>query len=637
MTARVRVRLRVSSGAVAISILAGIFHQDHTAAQQLPAALLPPFARGAVRGAPPEICGTLDPATEAVVRYRPRRLLDDNVPLSFDQNPVLLTGDYRGVVTLRNFLVSGDLASIQFKPVGDGPAETWERSDVTRIGNRIVSVFSPSWNQTQIGTAYAEQEVGFDNPYMYWGEVLPPGVAAGSGYGVYLRVISNSIPQVTIRQVADDVQYSSAVVNVRLDDFGNTLLLDDENYYAFDRVTKRFYDYFQDTYDSIGITTASVRVATPTFDAFHQRIRNDIRGIGQSLFDDSARYASAGRLSGVEFYTGAMMTSNRVVAHETAHRWAAFIDWAKLLGLTLAGHQPAAHDPLMTGGETRMGAVLSGSRRVESVNGAWTIQRTPPPILFHPYTLYAMGVVGAEVVPEITFFDDQGQFSAAHTSTPAAGTGVTGNTRAATAFNVMGMLGPRDGPTTRTWDQALVVVSSGRLLSRREMDYWTFYAQRTADPNGSGVVSWNGYGSFDLATSRRIDLVHEIRPREGDAIREPLAVDAPRLAPTDFRDVLPDDSIPTRYDVGERMHVTGRVTATDHDFTSVLVGLYRDPGGEGNFIRSDSVVSGNGSFDATLPVFTAAQKGQWLIEITLFWRDSGPQYARAYLGPITIR
>jgi hypothetical protein len=638
MSAQASLRLRVFLGAVAV-VSALVFGQfNRTAAQQLPQALPPPFSAGAVAGEPAQVCGSLGPIAEAALRLRPRRVLDDSIPLAFDQDPVLLSGDYRGTVTLRNFLVSGDLASIEFRPVGGGPAETWTRSDTGRIGNRAVSVFSPTWNQQQIAAAFGAQEVGFDNPYLYWGEVLPPGVAAGSGYGVYLRVLSNSIPQVTVRQVADDVQYSSAVVNIRMDDYGSTLLLEDENYYAFDKLTKRFYELFEDSYDSIGITTASARVTTPTMDAFHQNIKNDIRGIGQSLFDQSTRYGSVGRLSGVEFYTGAMMTSNRPVAHETAHRWAAYIDWAKVAGLGLAGHQPTAHDPLMTGGETRMGAVLSGTRRVENVNGAWTIQRTPAPIFFHPYTLYAMGFMSANAVPEITFFDEQGQFSTSHTSSPSVGTAVTGSTRSATAFSVVGALGPRDGPVSTTWDQALVVISSGRLLSRREMDYWTFYAQRTADPNGSGVIAWNGYGSFDLATSQRINLTHEIRPRGGDPIREPLPVDAPRLAPTDFRDVLPDAPVATLYDAGERLHITGRVTATDrNDFTSVLIGLYRDPGGSADFVRADSAISGNGTFDATFPVFTAAQKGQWLIEVYLFWPNSGSQSARAFLGPVTVR
>jgi hypothetical protein len=633
------VRLRALCGAAAIAVLVSGAYLAWPAAQELPHPLSPPFAeRGTPVGEPAQICGTVDETTEARIRLRPLSVLPDNTPLWFDQDPTLLTADYRGIITLRNLLVTGDIESIQFRPVGNDPLETWTRTGITEIGSRLISVFSPSWTQQQLTSVFQGQEFGFDSPYLYLGEVLPPGVSPGGGYGVYLRVLSNSIPQVTVIQVADDVQYSSAVVNIRADDFGYTELLDDENAFSFDRVTRRFYELFQDSYDSIGITTESVRLTTPSYNAFHLRVRNDVKGIGQSIFDGSARYGSAGRLSGIEFFTAASMTTNRALAHETAHRWSSFIDWSKLLGITAAGHQPTAHEPLMTGGETRIGAVLEGNRRVVNAGGSWTIQRTPAPILFHPYTLYAMGVLAPEAVPEIAFFENQAQFNASGVSAPAIGTVVSGDAKTATAFNVIGMVGPREGPVPSTWDQALVVVSSGRLLSRREMDYWTFYSQRTADPNGTGVITWTGYGSFDAATSRRVDLTHEIRPRGGDPIREPLAVDAPRFAPSDFREIVSDAPVPTLYDVGERFRITGRVTASDrNDFSSVLVGLYRDPGGDGNFIRGDSRLGSNGTFDIATPVFTADQRGQWIIEVFLFWPGSGSQQGRFNLGPITVR
>ena len=117
-----------------------------------------------------------------------------------------------------------------------------------------------------------------------------------------------------------------------------------------------------------------------------------------------------------------------------------------------------------------------------------------------------------------------------------------------------------------------------------------------------------------------------------------LPVDAPRFAPSDFREILPDAPVPTLYDAGERFRMTGRVIASDrNDFSSVLVGLYRDPGGDGNFIRGDSRVGGNGSFDIATSTFTADQRGQWILEVFLFWPGSGSQHARFYLGPITVR
>ncbi len=92
------------------------------------------------------------------------------------------------------------------------------------------------------------------------------------------------------------------------------------------------------------------------------------------------------------------------------------------------------------------------------------------------------------------------------------------------------MLGARSGPAPSEWQRAIVVVSNGRLLTQREMDYWTFYAQREADPSRSGVASYDGYVSFDVATGGGIDLEHEIRPLAAGRIVQPLSVDYPNFA-----------------------------------------------------------------------------------------------------------
>src|ERR1700752_1577493 len=108
-------RVRVLSGTAVVTALIAAAGLGRPAAQQFPRDLPPPFANGFAAGAGPERCGTLDPATEAALRFRPRRVLQDNIPVWFDQEPPLVGGDYRGAVSLRNFLVTGDVESIRFK------------------------------------------------------------------------------------------------------------------------------------------------------------------------------------------------------------------------------------------------------------------------------------------------------------------------------------------------------------------------------------------------------------------------------------------------------------------------------------------------------------------------------------------
>jgi hypothetical protein len=102
------------------------------------------------------------------------------------------------------------------------------------------------------------------------------------------------------------------------------------------------------------------------------------------------------------------------------------------------------------------------------------------------------------------------------------------------------MLGERSGPVDTEWHRATVIVSRDRLLSQREMDYWTFAARRLEDPNGAGVIDFDGVGSLKVASGNRFDL----RNRHPTAVRAGLERDIrrglsrarpARLARCDFR------------------------------------------------------------------------------------------------------
>jgi hypothetical protein len=587
-------------------------------------------------GQPSETCSTFT-VREQRYGWRPLEALADGRPVSFTQDPSLLTADYRGGITLRDFLVAGDVATIRFKPFDPDSTgqETWTRTGVQNIGGRTVSVFNPSWGADRLSAVMRRTNWGFDYPFLYWGEVLPDGVDVGGGYHVRLRFISNAQPAVTVRQAAADVQYSSSVVNIRMDGFSNSRLGADENQFDFAAVTKKFYQHFQDTYDTIAITTQDVNLSTSS--AFHVNVKNEVSGIGQEVFNSTADYGSAGRLSSVEMFYSANIATNKTGTHEVAHQWGAYVDWTKLNGLARAGHQPAAHDPLMSGGETYLGSILDGTRRV-SGDGGWHIEATPYPILFHPLTLYAMGLVPKEAVPDIVTFDDQGQFlGLPDPRNPDAGTPVGGGTHSTSITKIVGMLGARSGPAPSEWQRAIVIVSNGRLLTQREMDYWTFYAQREADPSRSGVASYDGYVSFDVATGGGIDLKHEIRPLAAGQIVQPLSVDYPNFATNDFRDVVFDGQISSVYRVGQSATFSGKVSATDrNDYFAVIVRLYRTPGAASDIIQTQAAINGNGTFSVTLPPFGPEHVGRYTLQVFLFFPNSGSQTPRVIAGPVTV-
>ena len=584
---------------------------------------------------PALVCGT--PEVRATTRgFRPQEAAADGQPLWFSQQPSILRPDYAGIVSLSNFVVSGDVPTLRFRssaPVNEGDIETWVRTETQEIAGRLVSVFNPTWGGDALDRVLRVVPWGWDAPSVFWGEVLPGEAEPGQGINIALRMGPQNNQASPVVQLTENVQFSSNVVNLRIPGYGDSRLGDDEDNYDAETVGRMFYQHFEDSYDVLAIVPHDNHVAA-SYDAFHTTVKNEVSGIGEPLLDQSSRFGSAGRLKAFEVYLNASIADNGISSHETAHQWGAYIDWATLTGLVRAGAQPEGHDPLWATGETLLAGLLEPTRRVALVDGAWQIERTPTPARFHPFTRYAMGVLSSEGVPEVTLFDEQGQF--AGNRRPAAGTPVAGATRSATVFNVIGMLGERAGPVPTDWQRATIVVTRDRLLTQAEMDYWTFFARRIEDPNRSGVVGWDGVPSFDLSTERTIDLVTSIRPLAAAPLVSTLEVDSPGLDGTSWRGVAFDAPLKTRYTVGERVNLSGRVTATDRtDFNALILRFTPDDGLPGTALQLQTPISPAGTFIANFQ-FEPEHRGTHTLLTFLFWPDAGSQGFRSAVTPIVV-
>ena len=374
-----------------------------------------------------------------------------------------------------------------------------------------------------------------------------------------------------------------------------------------------------------------------TYGAFHRNVQNAVRGIGASVFDISAEYGSkAHRLRSVELYTAGRWGGSDSSSHEIAHQWADFVDWTRLTGITRSGHQPASHDPLWSGGETFIGSIMTSYRRVRATDAGWVVERTPWPPRFHPFTLYAMGLVPKEEVPEITLFDDQAQFGPSGPYTPAAATAVAGATRTVTVYNVIGMLGERSGPVDAEWRRATIVVSRDGLLSQREMDFWTYFSQRLEDPNRTGTPGYDGSGSFDASTYGRMDLHTHIRPLVTPALASRAGPDNPTFGRRDFREIVFDGDVPARVRAGDPIRLSGVVNARDHaDVDEIMIRLWKSGGTTDDAIRRWEPVSDRSSFQLDVPT-SAQQRGMYVLEFFLFWPGAGTQLSRITVSPFII-
>ncbi|HEV8398068.1 MAG TPA: hypothetical protein VGQ37_27520 [Vicinamibacterales bacterium] len=564
---------------------------------------------------------------------RPRAVVPEGTPATFLQEPPILAADYDGPVTLRDFLIPGDVATVRFMAnTPDRDMEEWARIETRLVAGRLVSVFRPTWSRQRVDEILSAQGWGWDIGEVRWGWILNGPVEAPTFWGIDLRIAPKTLPRVQVSRLADDLQYSSYVVNIVMPGFANAYVQDDAGF-DFAAVARRFYQDFEDSYDTLSMVPQAGLGAS--YQAFHRNVRNDVSGIGLQLFDDSARYGSAShRLHSVELLADGALTKNATSVHELAHQWGGYIDWSRLTGITRAGASPTSHDPLWTQGETLLGGPLSASRKVVPAEGGWQIGLATAPARFHPFTMYAMGLLSKEQVPAVDLFQEQGQFGATFTATPAVGAAVTGATRSATVFNVIGMIGERSGPVAREWHRAVIVVSE-QLLTAREMDYWTFYASRLEDPLQTGVVGYDGAGSFDAATGWGVDLRTWIRPLRASALDESFDVDTRSFDKDDVRGVEFDYLVSSHYPVGQRVSWTGLVKAADRSDVSQILIVLRKYGGSGPPIRFSGAISARSTFEVT-GSFDESQRGVYQMEVYLFWPAAGPQYSRSNLSPIVI-
>lgn len=97
---------------------------------------------------------------------------------------------------------------------------------------------------------------------------------------------------------------------------------------AMKEFAKKIYSQFNDEFDFITVVmnNASLPAGRPTGEYSH--VKNDVAGIGLSMFDHTAEFGSAGKLQGIYFlYQGKYLSTSTYgpILHEMAHRWANWI------------------------------------------------------------------------------------------------------------------------------------------------------------------------------------------------------------------------------------------------------------------------------------------------------------------------
>jgi hypothetical protein len=278
---------------------------------------------------------------------------------------------------------------------------------------------------------------------------------------LFIDVADDAVPIVPPDRLADDMQATAHVVNVVTS--GLPERLDSQG------LAQRFYAAYADTYDFLNV------VSTPAYtgNRHHVPVRNDVAGIGLGLFDDSARFGSAGRLQGLSRFpiTSLFDLAERGNIHEMGHQWMAYIGGAPELS---PGHWPPS---TLANGIMGFSIGAVGGEggtfpfRVVPIGGGY-YRLDPGGAIdaFNDMELYLMGLAPASQVGPHVLLENK---------PPCVGCVYKGTTL--TVQTVVAANGARvpawpDAPNHFT--MATIVASMDRLLTPREMSFFEYFAAR---------------------------------------------------------------------------------------------------------------------------------------------------------------
>src|SRR4029450_11703410 len=193
------------------------------------------------------------------------------------------------------------------------------------------------------------------------------------------------MPDVAVTQLAPDAQRSPYVLNLRADT---------ANIGPYASTTRRALHLLGgDRFDFVAV----VATVTSNNNRFYAGVRNDVRGIGLTTYDNSAPWGGAGRLRGTiafpidGFFDGA----EHGFIHEHGHAWINF-------GTEHQLRPGSPHWPLSTMAHGIMGFSIGGAGGqggdfpfllTSLGDGTVRVTTEPVPLGFTPLGLYVMGVL----------------------------------------------------------------------------------------------------------------------------------------------------------------------------------------------------------------------------------------------------
>lgn len=264
-------------------------------------------------------------------------------------------------------------------------------------------------------------------------------------------------------------------------------------------VAKKFYQTHPDNYDQILLWTDQPLIRDAF--AYEVTVANEIRGIGQDIYDLSRQLGSAGRLRSLVVmdwlgkypndpaakFLGENNTLS-VLGQESGHRWLAYLSFRDRTG--------ARSDALLGRDLAHWSFFLNSDASVMEGNaiedqGGGQFRTTGAVSRYSRLDQYAMGLVPPSSVPTFFYVENPTGSSKAAESAPQIGVSFTGTRRDVLIDDVIAVMGtrtPASADSPRTHRQAFIyIVSNGRTadpaqiskLDRIRQDWTSFFLSAT--------------------------------------------------------------------------------------------------------------------------------------------------------------
>jgi hypothetical protein len=394
----------------------------------------------------------------------------------FNFNPIVIKSDTDSNVEFR-VKIDGDPSSVKLE-LSEGRTII-----LTKVGD---GVWHTTLTPRQVLFGYQEDDVNHN--FVGFLNVYDNETRIGR-WNIFINVLDKQIKKVNVTRIDENIRCSNYIVNIWRPDIDSWTLGSDEFGVQVKSLTKQLYQISDDQFDFINIV-----YTLPSYfeNRFHWTVKNDIRGIGIPVYDNSKEYGSSGNLKGITAFPLAHIfdMAETGAIHELGHQWINFLEVPILSTGTF-------HWPISSLARGIMGYSDQLDPSRQGLNFPYELvpigdedYRLEPTELLREFTdldLYLMGLLPADMVGSHIVFADQNQdFSDGVLSGPV---------ETVTVGDVVAIHGPRipDASTSqKQFRVATIVVTSARPLNDDEMAFFDYFASR-GEARGSLPFS-SGFG-----------------------------------------------------------------------------------------------------------------------------------------------